>query len=459
MKDRMMGICCALLLICPMVAFGQNTDKDISGSDFLPPVQGGDEQIEKPEQVKIKNDVVEAATAQDAMNAAVQQNQKDLAADPEAASETPEIGAKFLKFGSGVGILATGMATYSHVPNPTTTRILQRNAHVVAYIQAKAAMARITTGISVEGRTILTTAFKEINTNDASVTEASSVTEEQLNQTAEGLLKGYITYSENEIPDEIDPEVRFVYVSIASTPKTQTLVTRQGAVQKVDKLLNGLREMVLDIKKGWVPLVGGRVIMVPSSKQTAFVGFGSAVISTSRNRALVAKQKLAARKIAAARARDALFGIIRGDKVIWQTGVASNTTQESKEALTFAKKDPLAQDHAVIDEALENYNSSIESDRGIQETITSVRQGILPPGIQQRTWLSADGNWAYSMMVYYPPLSDFAATTGRRIRNAKLVAPVDDGSSVSKKKKRGKKRTIDGRVKPRKGGKVSKKKL
>jgi len=458
MKDRMMGICCALLLICPMVAFGQNTDKDISGSDFLPPVQGGDEQIEKPEQVKIKNDVVEAASAQDAMNAAVQQNRKDLAADPEAASETPEIGVKLLKFGSGRGILATGMATYSHVPNPTTTRILQRNAHVVAYIQAKAAMAQFTSGISVEGRTILTTMYKDINTDDANVVEESSVNVEQLNQAAEALLKGYITYSEKEIPDEENPEVRFVYVSIASTAKTLKLVTRQGAIQQVDKLLDGLNEMVLDIKNGWVPLVGGRVIMVPSSKQTAFVGFGSAVVGTSRNRALLAKQRLAARKIAAARGRDALFGIIKGDKVIWQTGVGSKTTQESKQALTYAKKDPLAQDHSAIDEALESYNSAAESDRGVQETITSVRQGILPPGIREKTWLSADGNWAYSMMVYYPPLSDFAATTARRIRNAKLVAPVDDGSTVSKKKS-DKKRTIDGRVKPRKGGTVSKKKL
>lgn len=474
MTHRMTGICCCLLLVCPMVAFGQTaSDKDISGSDFLPPVQGGDEQIEKPKQVKIKKDVVEAASAQDAMNAAVRQNRKDLGADPKAATESPEIGAKWLKFGSGVGVLATGMATYSHVPNPTTTRIAQRNAYVVAYIQAKAAMARSVSSISVEGRNVLATASREINTDDANVTEEASITVEQLNQSAAALLKGYVTYSTKEIPASVyidnvkDSELRFVFVSIASTPKTQTLVTRQGAVQKVDKLIDGLNEMVLDIKKGLIPPVGGRVITVPSSKQTAFIGFGTAVIGTSRNRALLARKKLSAQKIAAARARDSLFGIIGGDRVIWQTGIGSTVGEESKEALTFAKKDPLAQDHGAIDESLESYKSSIESNRVISETVESTRKGILPPGIKEKTWLSADGHWAYSLMVYYPPLSNFAAKTARTIRNAKLIAPVDDGSktssatrkSASGKKKSSKKRTVDGRVKPRKPTKAPKKKL
>ena len=475
MTYRMTRICCCLLLVCPMVAFGQTaSDKDISGSDFLPPVQGGDEQIEKPKQVKIKKDVVEAASAQDAMNAAVRQNRKDLGADPKAATESPEIGAKWLKFGSGVGVLATGMATYSHVPNPTTTRIAQRNAYVVAYIQAKAAMARSVSNISVDGRNVLRTAAREINTDDANVTEEASITVEQLNQSAAALLKGHVTYSTKEIADEKDSEVRLVFVSIVSTPKTQTMVTRQGAVQKVDKLIDGLNEMVLDIKKGLIPPVGGRVITVPSSKQTAFIGFGTAVIGTSRNRALLAKKKLSAQKIAAARARDSLFGIIGGDRVIWQTGIGSDVSEEYKEVLDFAKKDPLAQDHGSIDESLQSYKSSIESNRVISETVESTRKGILPPGIKEKTWLSADGHWAYSLMVYYPPLSNFAAKTARTIRNPKLIAPVDDGSktssatrksatrksasrkSASRKKKSSKKRTVDGRVKPRKPTKPTK---
>ena len=459
----------ALLLAAPMAAQGQVSSEDVSGADFLPPVQGGDKSVEKPKEVKVTEEVVEAASAQDAMNVAVKENVKKIAADPEAASETPELGVRWLKFGSGVGALATGMGTYTEFPNPRATRLAQRNAYIVAYTNAKAAMARSTSSISTVGRDILETVAAQSDTAEKLETLTADKREEVIRQAADSLLKGYVTYEINEETDKEDSSVRFVYVSIASTPKTQKLITRQGAIYQVDKLIDGLNEMVLDIKNGIVPPVGGRVITVPSSKQTAFIGFGSAIVGTSRSRALLAKLKLQSQKISAARARDSLMGIIGGDRLIWQTGVESKSTDEFQEVLSYAKKDPLAQDNSAIEETLENYNRSFQANEKFSETIESVRKGILPPGIQEKTWLGPDGDWAYSMMVYYPPLSDFAATTARRMREAELIAPVDDsGSSFTvgktntkgggKSSDDGKTRIIDGRVKPLKGGKVAPKK-
>ena len=216
----------------PMAVWAQASSEDVSGADFLPPVQGGDESVEKPKEVKVTEEVVEAASAQDAMNVAVKENIKEIAEDPKAASETPEVGVKWLKFGSGVGILATGMGTYSEMPNPTATRIAQRNAYVVAYINAKAAMARTGSSISNEGRDVLETAAAQINTAEKLEQLDAAKRQEAIKQAAESLLKGYVTYSIKEVVDEEDSSVRFVYVSVASTPKTQKLVTRQGAVHQ-----------------------------------------------------------------------------------------------------------------------------------------------------------------------------------------------------------------------------------
>ncbi len=136
MKSLLSVFSVALLLAAPLTVSGQVSSEDVSGADFLPPVQGGDKSVEKPKEVKVNEEVVEAASAQDAMNVAVKENAKKIAADPEAARETPEIGVKWLKFGSGVGILATGMGTYTEFPNPRLTRIAQRNAYIVAYTNA-----------------------------------------------------------------------------------------------------------------------------------------------------------------------------------------------------------------------------------------------------------------------------------------------------------------------------------
>jgi hypothetical protein len=451
-----------ILLGLPATALGQASSEDVSGADFLPPVQGGDESVEKPAEVKVKEEVVQAASAQDAMNVAVKENIKEIANDPEAANATPEVGVKWLKFGSGVGVLATGVGMYVEMPNPTATRMAQRNAYVVAYVNAKAAMARSASSISNEGRDVLETASSQINGAETYEKADVATRNEMIKQAADALIKGYVTYAIKEIADSEDPTVRFVYVSIASTPKSQKLVTRQGAVYQVEKLIDGLNEMVRDIKKGIVPPVGGRVITVPKANETAFVGFGSAIVGTSRNRAFLAKMKLDAQKIAAARARDSLQGIIGGDRVIWQTGVESKNSQEFKESLTYAKKDPLAQDNSAIEETLASYSSEFKAERKFSETMQSLRKGILPPGIKERVWLSEDGQWAYSMMVYYPPLTNFAAATARKMREANLIAPVDDsgkgfvGSGKNANKKADDKtRTIDGRVKPLKGGKVS----
>ena len=58
--------CC----LAPAAARGQVPSAD----DFLPPVSGGPTDVKQPAQVAMTDQVVTAATAQDAINAAVKQN-------------------------------------------------------------------------------------------------------------------------------------------------------------------------------------------------------------------------------------------------------------------------------------------------------------------------------------------------------------------------------------------------
>ena len=60
--------------------------------------------------VKLAGEVVTAATAQDAINAAVTQNKETFSGNRKPAFDGPH--ALLVQFPSGLGVVATGMGTY-----------------------------------------------------------------------------------------------------------------------------------------------------------------------------------------------------------------------------------------------------------------------------------------------------------------------------------------------------------
>ena len=91
--------------IMPLVALAQVPTAD----DFLPVVQGGPSDVKQPQQVAVNGKVVSAASAQDAVNAAVAENVKGL-----KNSDTPEVGAKMVTYPSGSGFRGQRRCDLSH---------------------------------------------------------------------------------------------------------------------------------------------------------------------------------------------------------------------------------------------------------------------------------------------------------------------------------------------------------
>src|SRR5581483_7385300 len=99
-----------------------------------------------PRQVRVKGNVVSAASAQDAVNAAVRENVKQA-----GAGTAVETAARWATFPSGLGVVATGLASYRRMENPTATRLAQRQAYVIAFLRAKAELAKFLQGVSSDG--------------------------------------------------------------------------------------------------------------------------------------------------------------------------------------------------------------------------------------------------------------------------------------------------------------------
>jgi len=406
----------AVASLAPAAAFAQ-----VTADDFIPVAQGGRKGIEKPELVAVSGTTVTAATGQDAINAAEKKNIEAL-----AAGGTEEMGARMVKFPSGLGFVATGVGTYRSMENPTATRIDKRHAYVVAFSKAKKGLAETLGGLTNEGKESVREALVNINLPKEEMTNIETQNEESLKQIVEMMLRGFVIY---EVKD--DTTQHTVYVTIVTTPKTRGRFARRAPTAiDANDLRDGLNQVIAEVRAGLVPPIGGRTITMRTTGETAFVGFGSSVVRTSGNNAVQLKLNLEAQKIAAARAKDALCGVIIGDKTYWEGKVDEATKNQVKEFESLDANDPLARkDPANVrkfDEARQAFHARLES----TEEYHGLRSGKLPPGINTRTWFDEDHAWAYGISVYIPSLTNTAAKSGREMLDSTILQSIDDGSKT-----------------------------
>ena len=411
---RVVALACMVCVIPVVVAAQVPT-----GDDFLPVVQGGPTDVKQPDKVAMSGKTLTAATAQDAMNAAEQRNIKGMGTGGSA-----EVGATMVKFPSGLGFVATGAGTYRAMENPVATRLAKRKAYVIAFTIAKKNLAEILGSLSNEGKESVREALVNINLPKDEMTNISTESEEAVKQAVDMMLRGFVIY---EVKD--DTAQSTVYVTIVTTPENARQVARPAPnVVEANSLRDGLNQVITEVRTGLVPPVGGRIITMRATGETAFVGFGSAVVTTSKNTAVQLKQNLAAQKIAGMCSKDALCGLIIGDKTSWEGSVVESMKDQVREFESLDKDDPLARKDPTkvrkFDEARQTFVARMESN----DAYRSARSGILPPGINTKTWFDADHAWAYGMSVYVPSLTNAAAGTARDMRDSNILQAIDDGS-------------------------------
>jgi hypothetical protein len=386
-----------------------------SADDFLPPVQASTpEQQQQLEQVKgpvqeVKDPatgqiVAEGKTAQDAINFVVNKH---------AAGVEP------IKFGSGIGWVATGTGGYDVMENPTATRIAKRNAYVKAFLGAKKKLAEALNGLNTEGRTQIVEQMEQVTDNKADLANFAATQNEKLEQAVQMLLKGFVIYAVED-----DTAKKTVYVSIVTTPKTRGQFNRPSPNGlEADSIRDGLSQVLLEIQNGLIPPVGGKIIQVPATGEIAFVGFGSDVIRSHDNSTMQLKMRLNADKIAQMRAKDALVGMIIGDDTGWKSKLDETTQQTIKD---FETSD------TGKDASLQRFEKTRQNFLNTQKTsdqFQSLRSGILPPGVSSKTFTSKDDAEVYAVAVYIPSVSQQAAQTAKEMNQAQLLSNPNDASS------------------------------
>lgn len=415
-----------IILLLALVIPGTAFSAPISADDFLPPVQAASPEEQKaatevknPEAVKQEPAIdgkpaTVAATAQDAVNAAV----KHI---PEAG------GCEQIKFPSGFGWVSTGVSIYSVMPNKTATITAQRLAYQKAYLQAKKSLAESLFGLSTTGKEQLASEMKTIIQSDDAVANTKEELSEAITESVKGLLRGYVVYNVN---DKQEKETGTVTVTIVTTPKTMGKCGRvDPSAVSTESMRDGLNHVLTELSSGLLPPVGGKAITVPKTGELAFIGFGSAVVMDNQNAAVRAKLALQAQKVATMRARSALCGIILGDDISAQSSFDESTKEVVKQYDEMEKDDPVAnsKDEALV-RKLEQQKISFLQNSVSKEQITSMRSGVLPPGVNVKTFYNEDKTVAIAVAIYLPSVSAGAAKSGEDMKNS-VIVPQNSGSN------------------------------
>ncbi len=408
-----------LLLQCPTFAAPLDVD------DFLPPVQARDDgakkdalEIKQPQSVKTEEGLdgkpaISATSAQDAINAAV----KNIPAGD---------GCEQIRFPSGFGWVSSGTSTYKAMPNKVASLTAQRLAYQKAYLQAKNNLARTLYGLSTAGKTKLASELTTLTTDTDSLANTSDMTTEAITEKVSGMLRGYVLY---DLKDEQKDNYGIVTVTIVATPKTMNASTRVDSNGiSADSVRDGVRQVLTELSSSLLPPVGGKTILARTG-ELAYVGFGTAVIKDNPDPALAARLVLDAQKMAAMRARSALCGIIIGDDISSTSTLDAATSQLSAQFEKEEKNDTIWKSKNTDQvKRLEEQKSAFLNAETFREEISSVRRGVLPPGISVKTFFNEEKTIVTGVAVYMPSLTMGAEQFRKAMGNARILQPVDGSS-------------------------------
>ncbi len=397
------------LIIAALAAQAQSVSID----DFLPPAQGGASEAQTP--VQEKGEVMVAQTMQDGLAYAYQ---KILDEDGE--------GVRNIQTKSGMGVIATAVATYNTYENPNATLLAKRGAYLKAFTKAKSMLVKNMEGFENQCSTAVQDKMVVIDTGKESAANSADAAKETCAEVAKGVLSAYITYAVKD-----DVEHTEVTVSIASSTKTRSAVDRVGGsvVMSTDPR-KAFEYIAKEISLGIVPPMGAKLIQNPENGESIVIGFGSAIVRENKDRGMARNLLSMARQQAQTRSNSALVSFLNGDEVYWKGGFDESKIESNEQFEIPVDRNGQPKDPAVFETPKKQFLNVLQQ----SNDYSVVTQGKLPPGVIPKTFPSEDGHWIYSIAVYMPSATAQAQKAGGENRAAagKLNQTQADGEPSSR---------------------------
>jgi hypothetical protein len=378
----------ALALSLPTYA---NDDFDLT--DLIPAKPG--QTVENSDTVTVKGDVVVGTDDVAAVAVAYQ-----------VLIEEEEDGMKMIKVGSGMGILSVGSASYQTFNNNNASLLSKRGAYNKAFLIAKKQFVANMKGVSLACSNVVSVSMNVIDSGNESTANTADSQQESCVESVSGSLAGYVTFDVND-----DIEENLVRVSLISTPKTRAQIRHQAGAVAVTTAPNEIfKHIISDLKNGILPPVGAKVLTNPETHENYVMGFGSAIVRGNKNKSVARKLKTVAKRQSETRARSALLGTLKGEKVYW----AGSFDEKQMDKNTQFKYDPETLDPtqvAVLDEEQSTFINQLKT----TDDYSTLTKGKLPPGVSTKSFTSTDGNWQYTVAIYAPSLEKTARQANKEM--------------------------------------------
>ena len=416
MKKMFLTAASIILLLGAASVYAQEASGVLNADEFVSESQGGSTKIDAPNEISVKDDVVVAATMQDAANKAdeltVQEAKEYQEDDPPFKLITSKKG--------GIGAVATGRASYAtSAKNKDAIRLAMRHAYIKAYMEAKKNLAQGMNGLSSEGETILKEALTTIVNNDETLKNKETELTEIITQRVEGFIRAYEVRKVQDNPADSS-----IYVTISVNGKTLGRHSRPvPAVIVAEDIKTGLNQAFDEIQKGIALPAGSRAIMTDQG-DVCYVGYGSSLVRSDDDPEMQIELTNDARKIATARALDSLTGMIVGDEVVWENKIVEKHAKSMKDFEDVSGNDATADMSPEGIKKLEERKKSALTRTMASDTTQSIRSGVLPPGISVKTFRDKDNVWYYAVAVYNPVITQAASDLASEMKDATLIQPT-----------------------------------
>lgn len=370
--------------------------------DALPLDEPGSAKVVVNEQLGLP--ITSAKTQNDAVRAAFNR----LAGAP---------GAEFFASNSGIGVIATGIASYGveGVTNSNLIALQQRAAFVEARMSALAEIRKFMDGLTLEQLQVVESQLQMLDlANEARANQDKSTTETR-SSLVQGMVRGAVIY---ELVD--DPAEGVVAVRLVTTPKTQGALTRERTdFLSAADLDVGIADILREVRLGVVPPEGGRTVM-SADGSVAWVGFGSALCRKNRNASLERELRQDATRSSVQRASASLLALLNGEEVVDRQRSTDRLNQAISQFDVL-----LSEDGTESTETLDQDRVEASASRLSLRSLSGEVTGELPPGVNTRSFFSDDGQWACSISVY----------TQSSTRQAKAIADAMASNSPLRHKK------------------------
>lgn len=286
-------------------------------------------------------------------------------------------------------LMVSGTARYSSdYNNPDAIRVARRMAYVQAYQNALAQISQSLAKAKLEqSEKLLQTLGRAID-NDTTAEMAKTQREEQIKSSISSLVRGVQIWG-------CDDDGKNVTVHLFTNNDTATGNRHLNGGKRISSAAEyaaAVDSALDEVMNGFVPPMGGKLIICPESGVATYIGFGSAVVlnTNSGRQFAVTASKL--------RAQKGLFAVLQGEQVDMTSelkGVESIATTE------FQNYNPDMPSGEGEDAALANsFVSALSVQQEVSTAMTVSSRGELPAGCQSKTILDNETGWMTTIYVW-----------------------------------------------------------